>query len=177
VPFTSDQPENYAALSSDDRGAVERLWLLMLTRKLWLISAAMGAVMFIGSVIFDLVLLQHGATPLAIVVSNTLVALLAATLVFTLLAYGREQRRRIMERLEALNEVNHHVRNALQSLAFTSAALKGSKESAAISEAIQRIQFALLEILPKVEPTYEPFQGSAREASERKQLAKDRRPG
>ena len=136
----------------------------MLTRNLWLIVGAVGVVMFVGGVGFDLVLLKHQETPAAIVISNGLVALLAATLVFTLLAYGRKQRRLIMERLEALNEANHHIRNALQALAFTEGALKGTKEGVTVSESIQRIQWALLEVLPKVEPTYEPLQGSAREA-------------
>jgi 4-amino-4-deoxy-L-arabinose transferase-like glycosyltransferase len=136
----------------------------MLTRNLWLIAGAVGVVMFVGGVGFDLVLLKHQETPAAIVISNGLVALLAAMLVLTLLAYGRQQRRLIMERMEALNEVNHHIRNALQALAFTAGALQGTKEGVTVSESIQRIQWALLEVLPKVEPTYEPFQGSARQA-------------
>jgi hypothetical protein len=151
---------------------LHKLWLLMLTRNLWLIACAIGVIMFIGSAAFDLVLLKHEA-PLAIVVSNALVALLASALVFTLLAFGREQRRQMIERMAALNEVNHHIRNALQGLAFTAGALKGTKDGATISEAIQRIQWALHEVLPKVEPKYEPFQGSARQASERDLLPRD----
>ena len=149
----------------------------MLTRNLWLVAAAVGFVMFIGSVGFDLVLLQHRETPLAIVVSNGLVALLSATLVFTLLAYGREQRRRMEERMEALIEVNHHIRNALQSLAFAAGTLKDRKESAAINEAILRIQWALSEVLPRVEPSFEPFEGSARHAAEHNLLPRDRDAG
>lgn len=143
-----------------------KLWLRMLTGYLWMIAAGIGIIMFVGSVSFDLILLEHKEA-LAIGLSNALVALLAATLVYTLLAYGRQQRRRVVERTEALNEVNHHIRNALQSLAFAAGTLKDRKESGAISEAITRIQWALLEVLPKVEPMYEPFEGSAREAVER----------
>ncbi len=146
----------------------------MLTGNLWLISAAIGLLMFAGSVTIDFLLLKHEEAPVVIFVSNGLVALLAATLVFTLLAYGREQRRLIEERMEALNEVNHHIRNALQALAFASGALKDRKESAAINEAILRIQWALSEVLPRVEPTYEPFEGSARHASEHNLLPRDR---
>ena len=135
----------------------------MLTRKLWLIASAIGAVMFVASVGFDVLLLKHEAT-LAIIISNALVALLAGTLVFTLLAYGRAQRRQMLERMDALQEVNHHIRNALQSLAFTQGALQGTKEEVNIKEAIQRIQWALAEVLPKVEPAFEPFEGSARNA-------------
>ena len=147
----------------DEVARLHKLWLLMLTRNLWLIAAAIGVIMFVGSLAFDLALLKNEAT-LAIVISNGLAGLLAATLVFTVLAVGREQRRRLAERMDAMNEVNHHIRNALQSLAFTAAALKGTKNAEAIGEAVQRIQWALHEVLPKVEPTYEPLQGSARDA-------------
>jgi len=144
----------------------------MLTRNPWLIACAIGAVIFLGSVAFDIALLKHEA-PLVIVASNGLVALLASALVFMLLLVGREERRRLMERMEALNEVNHHIRNALQALTFSAVALQGTKDGAVISEAIQRIQWALHEVLPKVEPKYEPFQGSARESSQVKFPSRD----
>ncbi len=146
----------------------------MLTGNRWVIAAAIGLVMFTGSVTIDFLLLKHEEAPLVIFISNGLVALLAATLVFTLLAYGREQRRLIEERMQALDEVNHHIRNALQALAFASGALKDRKESAAINDAILRIQWALSEVLPRVEPTYEPFEGSARHASEHNLLPRER---
>jgi hypothetical protein len=146
----------------------------MLTRNLWLIAGAIGVVMFLGGLGFDLALLQHQETPAAIVLSNVLVGLLAATLVFTVLAFGRQQRRRIEERMNALIEVNHHIRNALQALAFTAAALQERKESAAINEAILRIRWALSEVLPRVEPTFEPFEGSARQAAEQNLLPRER---
>ncbi len=135
----------------------------MLTRKLWLIAGLIGIVMFAGSVLLDVLLLKHEAA-FAIVLSNALVGLLAAALVYILLAYGREQRRRMIGRLEAVQEVNHHIRNALQALSFTGGALRGTKEGIVVTEAIERIEWALHEVLPKVEPAYESFQGSARAA-------------
>jgi hypothetical protein len=163
---------NVPALENGGSAPLQKLWLLMLTRNLRLIAGAVAVVMFAGGVAFDVALLKHEPT-WVIAVSNGLVALLAGSLVFTLLSFGRAQRRQIMERLAAMNEVNHHIRNALQSLAFTAGALKGTKDGDTISEAIQRIQWALHEVLPKVEPKYEPFEGSARQASERNLLPRD----
>jgi hypothetical protein len=164
VATSSNASEIRGAALDDGGGAARRQsWLSTLTRNLWLIAGALGLVVFVASVGFDFVLLKHQETLAAIAVSNGLVGSLAAVLVFTLLAYGRKQRRLIMQRMEALNEVNHHIRNALQALAFTEGALKGTKEGVTVSESIQRIQWALLEVLPKVEPAYEPFQGSARQ--------------
>ena len=137
--------------------------LMMLTRELWLIAAVPGVTVFGASMALDWLLLEHRA-PLAIALSNVLVATLAGALVYTLLAYGRRQRRLVMARIEALNEVNHHIRNALQSIAFSTASLKNRKEGDEVSEAIARIQWTLHEVLPKVEPTYEPFHGSVRKS-------------
>lgn len=162
---------------AEDTPRLHERWLRTLTDHLWLIAAAIGVVMFLGSVAFDFMLLQHKETPVAIFVSNGLVALLAAALVFTLLAYGRKERNRIVTRVEALNEVNHHIRNALQSLAFVAGTLRDRKEGDAISEAMARIQWALLAILPKVEPTYEPFEGSMREMVEQERLRRETRRG
>ena len=166
-------PDLDAPAEDSSRRGIAKLPLLMLTRNLWLIAAAIGLVMFIGSVAFDLMLLKHQETPVAILLSNGLVAFLAALLVFILLTYGRERRRLIVHRVETLDEVNHHIRNALQSLTFTAGALKGTKDGANITEAIERIQWALHEVLPQVEPSYEPFQGSAREASQQRAVRED----
>ena len=146
------------------RGPLHAVTLRMLTSKLWLIALALGLVIFTAGASFDLLLQAHREAPAAIIISNGFAGILAAALVYTLLAYGRKQRRQVLERLETLHEVNHNIRNALQSLAFAAGTLQDRKESAAISEAIKRIQWTLLEVLPKVEPSYEPFQGSARAA-------------
>jgi hypothetical protein len=140
--------------------------LMMLTQRLWVIAALLALGVFGGSMAFDWLLLEH-RTPLAVALSNLLVAVLAGALVFTLLAYGRRQRRLVMGRMEALNEVNHHIRNALQSIAFSTASLKDRKEGNEISEAMARIQWTLHEVLPKVEPSYEPFHGSMRDSRQR----------
>jgi hypothetical protein len=148
----------------------------MLTRKLWLLAFAVSGVLYAGSMAFDFLLLERHERLLALLLSNALVGLLGGVLVFTVLAYGRRQRAQAELRMEALSEVNHNIRNALQSLAFAAGSLKNRRapENEAITEAIQRIQWALLEILPKVEPNYEPFEGSARTAVRHNLLPKEK---
>ena len=48
------------ALALDQEGGApcSKLWLLMLTRNLWLIACAIGVVMFVGSVAFDIVVAE-----------------------------------------------------------------------------------------------------------------------
>jgi ABC-type Fe3+-siderophore transport system permease subunit len=152
---------------ADEAALFGKVRLRMLTSRLWLISAGIGALIFIGAMGFDFILRAHKETPLAFTFSNALVALLASAVVYILLAYGREQRRRVVERMEALNEANHHIRNALQALAFAAGSLKDREEADDINQAITRIRWTLLEVLPKLEPTFEPFEGSAFSAVER----------
>jgi hypothetical protein len=48
-----------------------------------------------------------------------------------------------------LDEMNHHVRNALQVMTLCSYSIGGEK-GAELSKAVQRIQWSLTEVLPKV---------------------------
>lgn len=136
------------------------------TGRLWPIALLFGGVMFLLAMGLDWLLLLHREAPLVTVaISNAAVGILAAALVLTLLRFGRAQRRLILHRIDTLNEANHHIRNALQAIAFSLGSLGDHKEAPQISNAMSRIQWVLRSILPKVEPTYEPFEGSLRQSA------------
>jgi len=142
-----------------------RLWTL--TGRLWPLALLFGVVMFLFAMGLDWLLLLHREAPLVTVaISNAFVGSLAAALLFTLLQWGRAQRRLMLHRIETLNEANHHIRNALQAIAFSLAALKDHKEVPQISKAMHRIHWVLRAVLPKVEPTYEPFEGRVRQSED-----------
>jgi|SRR5919109_1126263 hypothetical protein len=64
----------------------------------------------------------------------------------------REQARRqqlIEEKLRVIADMNHHIRNALQALAFYRVKSSDEKEMNVIDQAVSRITWALKEILPK----------------------------
>lgn len=149
-----------------------RFWTF--TGSLWPIAVLFGAVMFLIAMGLDWLLLLHREAPLiTVAISNTAVGILGAALVLTLLRFGRSQRRLMLHRIETLNEANHHIRNALQAIAFSLGSLKDHKEAPQISNAMSRIQWVLRSILPKVEPSYEPFEGSARQSAAAKQPPDD----
>lgn len=145
-----------------------RRWgLTTLTGRLWPIALGFGALIFVAAMALDwFLLLDREAPLLTVAISNGVVGLLAGVLLSTLLEYGRAQRRMILRRIDTLNEVNHHIRNALQAIAFSIGALKDHEEAPKISDAMTRIRWVLRELLPKLEPTYEPFEGSTRQAGE-----------
>lgn len=147
-----------------EQDSAERFWTF--TGRLWPIALLFGSVMFLLAMGLDWLLLLHREAPLVTVaISNSAVGILAAALVLTLLRYGRTQRRLILHRIDTLNEANHHIRNALQAIAFSLGSLKDHKEAPQISNAMSRIQWVLRSILPKVEPSYEPFEGSVRQSA------------
>jgi hypothetical protein len=83
-------------------------------------------------------------------VNDVISALIIGGLVFT---YERRRQRRVRERLEIIQLMNHHVRNALQVIAFTPHTKQREENIAQIDEAVKRIEWALREILPGGLPT------------------------
>lgn len=116
------------------------------------VLAAIAAllVFLIGAGLDWLVLHENQSRTIAISVSDSMAAVIAGVLVFRLLQYERARRRRLRQRLEIIAEMNHHVRNALQVISLSTYSSADQKQLAAIKESVNRIQWALREILPKM---------------------------
>ncbi len=121
-------------------------------QRLVVISLLFAFFVFCSSLAVDYILLVHRDSPLATVeVSDALAALLAGVLFYKILDAGRKRRKLILQRLETIDQMNHHIRNALQVISFTvHANQEHAKEVANIDRAVNRIQWALREILPKM---------------------------
>jgi hypothetical protein len=121
-------------------------------QRLAMISVLFALFVFCSSLVLDYILLVHRDSPVATVeVSNALAALLAGVLFYKILDAGRRRRKLILQRLESIDQMNHHIRNALQVISFTvHANQEHAKEVANIDRAVNRIQWALREILPKM---------------------------
>ncbi|HWY68573.1 MAG TPA: hypothetical protein VNX88_07900 [Terriglobales bacterium] len=83
-----------------------------------------------------------------IVLSSSLVGLVAGVLVYLLSVRERQRRAYVDCRLRVIAEMNHHIRNALQVITFYSR--KGEKQEVGVVEAVERIQWALREVLPRL---------------------------
>lgn len=88
---------------------------------------------------------------------DILLGLLAGLVVF---AYEQRRHRILMDKIRVIAQMNHHVRNALQTIAFSRFA-DAPKQVQMLEESTRRIQWALQEILPgEEEPAtsrYEDF--------------------
>ena len=121
-----------------------------------ILSACLVGLLFATFVFFinsglDIVLVkEHEPLRMTVELSDALSAAIIGALSFKLFRYYQAQRRRLRERLEIIADMNHHVRNALQVITFTTASNADQQELETIRHSVNRIQWALRELLPKL---------------------------
>src|SRR5258708_5700639 len=71
-----------------------------------------------------------------------------AFVVLLIFSYEFRRKKRIRERLEVIQLMNHHVRNALQVIALSPHSKQREDSVVMIQESVARIEWALREILP-----------------------------
>jgi hypothetical protein len=114
-----------------------------------------GILVFAIGIVLDTALIDFGTpNPMMLVFDDLLTGAAAGFAVW--LALRSEVKRRIEEdhRLQVLDEMNHHVRNALQVMVLCSYSIGGQKGEELL-QAAKRIQWSLTEVLPKV--NFEPL--------------------
>ena len=115
------------------------------------IAVAAAVIMFLVSAGLDSVIVhEHESRLTAIQVSDILGGVVAGALMFRLLLYERERRARLRRKMAIISDMNHHVRNALQVISFQTFSAADKEQLETIRESMERIQWALKEILPKL---------------------------
>jgi signal transduction histidine kinase len=114
------------------------------------LAIACVLLIFVVSSAADLLMLREHETPrITIELSDGISSLAIGLLSYRLARLQQQRRERLRQRVELIADMNHHVRNALQVISLT--ALGSSKEEIAnIRESVNRIQWALRELLPKI---------------------------
>ena|SRR5512143_2844677 len=107
-------------------------------------------VFLVGAGLDWLVLHENRSRAIAISLSDALAAVIAGVLVYRLLLYERDRREQVRQRLEIIAEMNHHVRNALQVISLSAYSYADRQQLEAVKESVNRIQWALKEVLPKL---------------------------
>ena len=79
-------------------------------------------------------------------------ALIVSCLVAKLASISRQQHRLTVARMQVVAEMNHHIRNALAPISLSVDATDNHRLIHAISEGVDRIDWALREILPRETP-------------------------
>jgi hypothetical protein len=95
-------------------------------------------------------LLREGVPRIGVLIlSNLLTGLVAGALLLQNKIRAQERQHLLQERLQKISEMNHHVRNALQVVAFYKHMTEDPKVARLIEESIRRIEWTLEEILPR----------------------------
>jgi len=87
--------------------------------------------------------------------AEVLSALIVSCLVAKLASVTRQRHRLTMARMQVIAEMNHHIRNALAPISLSLDAIENQQLISVISEGVDRIDWALREILPREIPLRE----------------------
>jgi hypothetical protein len=113
---------------------------------------------------FDRLLARDGVARIDILLtSNALTGIVAGFLFYSLTNIERLRRKTLRERLRTIAEMNHHIRNSLQVITYATATQKNNDSMEMIRSSVERIEWALREVLPgHTEPPATPTgQGEA----------------
>ena len=118
-----------------------------------LLSVFAGFVVFGTAAMWEWIASREGWSllPMALV-SDVVAGTLSGIFIFALLRNTRERRLAMLRRLKAIREINHEIRNALELIKLSAYSTHHQQAITTISNAVDRIQWTLREI---VSPTAE----------------------
>src|SRR5688572_29307081 len=118
-------------------------------KKLRVVASGVGVVVFGAAMLFDWFLARRGRPPAQITaISNGVMGFIAGWFVMRTMDQVCERRENVATRLKTVADMNHHIRNALQSIQLSAYSTQDQQAINAIGEAVARIQWALREVLP-----------------------------
>jgi hypothetical protein len=104
----------------------------------------------IAGMIFDRLLLKEGIPKFGLLLASNLLTGIVAGLFYVQSRIREIEKQRLNEqRLAKIAEMNHHIRNALQVVAFYDILSDNARTVGTVKEAIHRIEWTLQEVLPK----------------------------
>jgi hypothetical protein len=125
-------------------------------------SFLLGFGIFLLGVALRAMLDRLGVDGVTALMDDLLIGILAGVGVF---AYERHQHKLVLEKMRVIAEMNHHVRNALQPILYSPFLKEQAEQIRIIQEGIQRIEWALREVLPGETETAPPNSKSPRSRS------------
>lgn len=109
------------------------------------VAVFIGALVVFGSRLLDLLVNGIGRGVLA---SDWLAGALVTVLCGAALVRIQMRRRELLRRTQIIEDVNHHVRNALAAITLTTALREDKELNALVKDASERIDWVLSEVLP-----------------------------
>jgi signal transduction histidine kinase len=85
-------------------------------------------------------------------------ALVVALLTAGLMHQANKRREAALLRVQVIAALNHHIRNALAAISFSTDSIQNQQSIEVISQSVDRIEWALREVLPRSHPLREEDQ-------------------
>ena len=125
----------------------------LFTRRSGLLSLSVAVLVSAFGFILDRTLVREGMPRLdMLLLSNTVTGLFAGIWVFQMAHAEKASRAVVQERMKTIAELNHHIRNALQVIKFFGGQQRPELDGVQlqlINDSVNRIEWALREVLPK----------------------------
>jgi hypothetical protein len=121
-------------------------------RFILLAALGVGIVSFLATELMHYLLVPDIGPHPERLLAEGLSAFVVSCLVAKLVHISRERHRLVMARMQVIAEMNHHIRNALSPVALSLDATDNQALNRVIVEAVDRIDWALREILPRELP-------------------------
>ncbi len=115
-------------------------------------AIAVGIVSFLATELMHYLLVPDIGRSRERLLAEVFSALLVSLLTAKLVQITRERHRLTMARMQVIAEMNHHIRNALSPISLSMDDTENQQLNHVISEAVDRIDWALREILPREIP-------------------------
>src|SRR4051812_41795409 len=117
--------------------------------KLRAVASGVGLSVFGAAVLFDKFFNGRRRPRQLTMAWNAVAGFAAGWFAMKSLDRERERRKNIAERLKMIGDLNHHVRNALQSIQLSAYSTHDQEIIASVGDSVQRIEWALREIVPE----------------------------
>jgi hypothetical protein len=113
-----------------------------------LVAASAGAAVALVDYLLGLWMAARGLHAEVTLVDEILLGIFTCSLVFVIEAAHQRERERMTEKLNTIKLMNHHVRNALQTIVNSAYAHGHTRQLDEIRTSVKRIEWALREVLP-----------------------------
>ncbi len=148
---TQNRPDVVPQSQQTSGTALSRLINRIIELNPWLLTALFTAFVFMCNAGLDWYMLKHHESTLSTVEASDVLSALVAGLLFSKIAqYRRARRLALRQRLEVIGDMNHHIRNALEVISLSAHTSNDQQNVKQIRESVDRITWALKEILPKM---------------------------
>ncbi len=128
---------------------VEAWWQRLSPRQVPLVGILLTLVIFVALAVFDQLSIHYRSLLLPMALLDLAIAAFCGLLLMKMIRDARAHHRQMLQRLEIIGEMNHHIRNALEQIAMSAYASHDKELIANLHAATARIEWALREILPQ----------------------------